>query len=328
MLLIVADINEANAAKIAKQTLTQIFPLSKPLWLMAQSGRHWVADDNRINVEKTSLANDKGRKYFAFKDLLPDCAERSAEEKCESDEYTRKKCLKSCNIYEPNKEEEEEEDEEDAVLPEFDKLFNENTFFVGQYIAAFFESLPDDESCIDEDDECEESASTGMCMTDIDEMKEMGCHRSCLFCLTPSSRELLSLGLDQIGHGESKDSDGEDSEDIEEKSDTSDGTNTVEDKPQLPKDVLKVLAGTEYYFITEVLVDDDLRPYRLSCQNFNKNCALWASKGNCDKSEYSGFMSKNCPAACQRCPQVDLSVRCPIDKETNAIDPGDLNDSK
>ena len=123
MLLIVADINEANAAKIAKQTLTQIFPLSKPSWLMAQSGRHWVADDDRINVEKTSLANDKGRKYFAFKDLLPDCDERAAEEKCESDEYTRKKCLKSCNIYEPNKEEEEEEDEEDAVLPEFDKLF-------------------------------------------------------------------------------------------------------------------------------------------------------------------------------------------------------------
>jgi hypothetical protein len=35
-------------------------------------------------------------------------------------------------------------------------------------------------------------------MTDPARMKELGCDRSCLYCLTKSSRELLSLGVDQI----------------------------------------------------------------------------------------------------------------------------------
>ena len=96
----VADISEKNAENIAKQTLTQIFPLADAKWLIAEAGRHWVGDNNH---GREDLPHSKGRKHFEFNDLLPDCAERANEGKCISDiKVTRVKCLRSCGIYEPN----------------------------------------------------------------------------------------------------------------------------------------------------------------------------------------------------------------------------------
>ena len=96
----IADISEKNAENIARQTLTQIFPLADAKWLIAEAGRHWVADNYH---GKEDLPQNKGREYFEFSDLLPDCAARANEGKCISDiKVTRAKCLRSCGIYEPN----------------------------------------------------------------------------------------------------------------------------------------------------------------------------------------------------------------------------------
>ncbi|KAL3827452.1 hypothetical protein ACHAXA_003186 [Cyclostephanos tholiformis] len=96
----VADINEKNAQNIAAQTLTQIFPLADAKWLIAEAGRHWVADNYH---GRGDLPHNKERRHFEFHDLLPDCAARAKEGKCISDiEVTRVKCLSSCGIYEPN----------------------------------------------------------------------------------------------------------------------------------------------------------------------------------------------------------------------------------
>ncbi|KAL3770125.1 hypothetical protein ACHAW5_009666 [Stephanodiscus triporus] len=96
----IADISEKNAQNIATQTLTQIFPLADAKWLMAEAGRHWVAD----NSDGTrSILHNKGRKYFSFSDSLPDCTARAKENKCITDtEFTRVECLRSCGIYESN----------------------------------------------------------------------------------------------------------------------------------------------------------------------------------------------------------------------------------
>ncbi len=40
----VADIREENLRKVAKQTLTQIFPLPDSTWLETQAGRHLAAE--------------------------------------------------------------------------------------------------------------------------------------------------------------------------------------------------------------------------------------------------------------------------------------------
>jgi prolyl 4-hydroxylase len=267
----IADITDKNAKRIAEQTLTQIFPLADARWLIAEAGRHWVSE----NYDGRSLLHNKGRNYFPFRDLLPDCTARANERKCISDiEVTRVKCVKSCGIYEPNK------------------------YEVYQYIDAFFDNLYDDEdSCIDDSDECEENARNDMCLTNPHHMEKLGCNMSCLYCLTQGSRALFSLGVEQT---------------TEESNDD---------------DVANVMAMSELYFVREVFLDDNLKNYRLACQNKDSLCAEWAAKGQCETSPGvpSGDMVKNCPAACRQCSMVDIRERCPVDEETNIFKPGDMN---
>ena len=317
----IADVHAHNAEKIAHQTLTQIFPIKDAKWVVSQTGRHWEADNN-----ETSLVTDKGRKHFVFRDMLSDCAQRAADDMCTSEEFTRRFCLRSCNIYEPNG----DEDEEKWQLPDF--YVDYENYKVGQYIDAFFDSLDnndEEEECIDESDECEEKASEGMCMTKPDKMEELGCHRSCLYCLTSSSRELFSLGKDQqVTSSVEKEEDGS-SDDNDDSSDDDD-SDDEEDELELPSsmDILEVMAKTEYYFISEVLLKDDLRQYRIACQNLKKKCSYWAAQGHCEESssEYA-YMTKNCAAACQRCPLL-VKPTCVVDESTNILQPGDLNASK
>jgi len=298
----VADIHEDNSHKIAKQTLTQIFPPSYATWLEAQAGRHWVADgDDGARGGEKSLVNDEGRKHISFVEQH-DCPERAEEGMCLTDiEYTRVKCLRSCNIFEFDLGDEEEES-----LPEFD--FDFETYVVGSSIDAFFDGLDenDDDSCIDEDDTCKEKAENGLCMTHSDEMEELGCHRSCLYCLTSSSRDSFPLGMVHVT--EEDDSDDEASED--------------EDPPS-PRDVMEIMARMEHYFVNKVLKYDDLRAYRLSCRNTHEKCSVWAAEGYCESTP--GEMGKTCSAACRNCPMVDMSVRCPANHETDIFQPGDIN---
>lgn len=53
-------------------------------------------------------------------------------------------------------------------------------------------------------------------------------------------------------------------------------------------------------------------------------CADWASQGECD--ENPSYMRLHCAAACNTCEQLDILLRCPLDKEpNNAWGPGDLD---
>lgn len=283
----IADVSDSNAEQIASTTLTQIFPLSNPNWLLAEAGRHWT---DRKDVRRRSLVNDYGRRPFSFEDKFPDCAERAAKGKCISDiEDTRKKCLRSCRVYELGYTNQE-------AATAFARVWTESV--AGKYLDEFFESLTSDEEyCFDESDECEPNARNGMCLKDPVLMKEKGCNRSCLYCITPTSKGLYSLGVDQI---------------IE---------NNDDDGPS-PTDVAEVIARTEFYIVNEVLVNETFSNHRLSCRNNEDMCSYWAAEGDCTSS--LEYMAKNCPAACRNC-LVDLNKLCPVDEDTNVFMPGDLN---
>lgn len=284
----IADLNDENAQKVADQTLTQIFPLAFAMWLMSQAGRHWG--------NGASMMTEGGRKQFDFRDHLSDCVERVEKNMCIDDpEWTRKKCLKSCKIYEPNGSVEE------TPVPEFS--FDFETFEPGQYIDEFISSLKDN-SCIDDGDEdCAELAGSGKCLTDMNGMEKAGCYRSCMYCLDRDMRDMVHLGENQILEDEEDD--------------------TEEEERPSPSDVAEVFARSEYYFVHEMLSFEDHPEYRLACQNFDTRCSYWAAQGECETNP--GYMGKNCPIACRDCAQVDLNVRCPINEENNSIQPGDIN---
>ena len=244
--------------------------------------------------------------------------------------------------------------------PEFELAHDE--YHAGEIIDAFFDGLENDEdSCQDESDECEDEAERGLCMTDPARMKEMGCHRSCLYCLTESSRELFSMGVYQLT---GRDDDEEICVDENVKKCEEDArrgyctidpdrmeengclrsclycrTSATDDdlflrgvdesikaanssRPSYAE-IAEVIAMSERYFVNEVLVNESLEMYRIECRNKNSLCALWAAQGYCESTP--GEMGENCAAACRSCPQVNFEVRCPIDESTNIFKAGDLN---
>jgi len=242
--------------------------------------------------------------------------------------------------------------------------FDYEKYEAGQYIDAFFANLPNDEdenSCVDKSNDCEEHAENGLCLSDPAKMNELGCHRSCLYCITQSSRELFSLGFEQI-IGEDDDEDLCVDDDLmfcqenarrgfctinpdlmEEKgcfksclycrtADTEDDLflqgveKSIEDsdydRPS-PRNVAEIMARTEHYFVNEVLVNASFAKYRLECQNNNALCAYWVAEGECVASPTD--MEVLCAASCRNCPLVDLETKCPIDVSTNIFKPGDIN---
>ena len=283
----IADVNYNNAWDITSQTLTQIFPLPDARWLMTQAGRHW---GDRTN---SSLVNDQGRKWFKFYDKWLDCAERVANGECESGKTTdeakviREKCMLSCHVY----------DESLNVKSNGNKTRDQYS----STLDHFFDSIGDDPSCVDESEECPDLASKGMCMTDAEGLKQLGCRFSCMFCLSSKSRDIFSLG--------------------EEQSFTEEGRESEELPTQ--EDISAVLAETETYMANEVLLYDDYEHVRVSCRNYYTECALWAAEGECDAEH--GWMRKHCPAACRDCLGVDPEVRCPVDYDSNVVGPGDIN---
>lgn len=288
----IADINAANYKQITSGTLTQIFPLPDEDWLWAQRGRHWG--------DGASLKADKGRKTFSVSDHFIDCKERAEKGMCESDsavvnkQATRKQCLKSCKVYE------DDGVEEDWYIEKFDPQKEYEEWY---YLTPFFDNSWD-YSCVDSSDECEDGVERGLCLTDPNHMKEVGCHRSCLFCFSADSRDLFFLGVEQAL--ESDDDDANEKE--------------VPD----PMDVLEAIMKTEQYLVNKVFVATDHERVRLSCRNYNEKCAIWAAQGYC--TEERAFMGKTCPAACQDCQMIDYKNRCPIDEDTNIFDPGEMSE--
>ena len=287
----VADINRMNYAQITSGTLTQIFPLPDEDWLWAQRGRHWG--------NGASMKTDKGRETFSVSDHYIDCEERRDEGMCESDsavndeKSTRKQCLKSCNVY---------VDDGSHKAWYVDRYDPEQEYEEWYYLTPFFDNRWE-YSCVDSSDECEDGAARGLCLTDPAHMKEIGCNRSCLFCIAADSRDLFSLGVTQALESDDDDANERDVPD--------------------PTKVLEVMMKTEQYLVNKVFVATDYEHVRLSCRNYDEKCAIWAAQGYCDDER--GEMGKLCPAACQDCQMIDYKNRCPIDEDTNVFGPGDMN---
>ena len=268
-----AEIDEENASMIGGM-IDSAFPLHLR-WLKSQIGRHYD-----YNNKMATMSHGRGRFQLADSDDCPD--ESSVDGQCR-DIQIRVDCPVLCNVYLP-------------------------TQTANDQIELFFASLPNDDECIDESDECSDFAASGMCMTDMEEMLEYGCYWSCLYCQVPSSAELFSLGVDQVFD---YDVDYDDEEDR---------VTRVPSKEEVTRRIDQTVA----HMIDTVLVQDDHKAYRLSCRNFKPQCSYWAESGWCDT--YEGWMGKNCPAACFTCPLVDNANRCPIDEDSNAIQPGDMNE--
>lgn len=265
----IADLNYANYRGVMESTLgRQVFPQADKDWLLAQRGRHYGYG--------SSLKTDEGRARISFFDHFLDCKERAKEGLCESDLVeTRKKCPRSCNIYERYRGRDDELWYTDMFIPG-------EEYFEGKYLNPFFDTHGDD-SCVDESDECVDDKMKGLCLTNPDHMREIGCHRSCLFCVALDSRELFSMGETQVLQS--------DDEDANEKA------------PPNPDEVLEVLVKTEQYLANKVLVESDHEYLRLSCRNYNKKCAIWSAQGYCD--EERDYMGKYCAAACQDCEMLN-----------------------
>jgi len=263
-----AEIDEVNAPMIGGM-VGSAFPLHVD-WLESQIGRHYD-----IKNEKATMSQGRRRFHLADGDDCPD--ESTVEEQCR-DIQMRVDCPVLCNVY-------------------------VSTQTANDQIELFFASLPIDDECIDESNECSDFASSGMCMTDMEEMIEYGCNWSCLYCQVPSSAELFSLGVDQVFEY-----------------DDEEGLVTRVPSHQ---EILERIDQTVTHMIGTVLVQDDHKAYRISCRNYQPQCSYWAASGWCET--YAGWMSQHCPAACFTCPLADHTKRCPVDKETNVIQPGEMN---
>ena len=264
-----AEIDEENAPIIGGM-IDSAFPLHIE-WLDSQIGRHYDHEN-----EKATMSKGRKRFHVSDGDDCPD--ESSVDEQCRYIQV-RVECPVSCDVY----------------------LQTQRT--KNRQIELFFASLPYDDECVDESDECSDSAASGMCMTEMEKMLEYGCHWSCLYCQVPSSVELFSLGKDQVFEHD-------------------DDEGLVTRVPS-HEEIQERIDQTVSHMIDTVLVQDDHKAYRISCQNNEPQCSYWAASGWCET--FVGWMGQNCPAACFSCPLADITKRCPVDKKTNVFQPGDMN---
>jgi len=86
---------------------------------------------------------------------------------------------------------------------------------------------------------------------------------------------------------------------------------------------VEVIQRSMAYLENEVLVKPEYSNVRYHCQNRHELCSFWASMGECEKNP--NYMRTNCALACQTCLHLDMEQRCPLDRSTDALHPGDLN---
>ena len=79
------------------------------------------------------------------------------------------------------------------------------------------------------------------------------------------------------------------------------------------------------YLTNVVPQDPKLRPLLGHCKLEHKDCAFWATLGECKNNP--GYMTVKCAPVCQSCDQILIENRCPIDPETmhDIWKPGDVN---
>ena len=63
----------------------------------------------------------------------------------------------------------------------------------------------------------------------------------------------------------------------------------------------EIVQSSINYYEKHILPNPKLRhKAKYTCNNFQEDCSLWASLGECDKNPE--FMLSSCPLACRSCP--------------------------
>jgi prolyl 4-hydroxylase len=154
----------------------------------------------------------------------------------------------------------------------------------------------EDTFCEDIEDQCEFWASTGECDANPDYM-HIECAKACGTCAgfrQPMLPDARTFGVAQ---------------------------QVSETKADL---IQALIDETEKYMSEEVWKDDKYERIRERCQNRHKECAFWAVLGECQANR--PFMEMECAPSCKTCINLDITFRCPFDKDAPTVwGPGDLN---
>ena len=153
-------------------------------------------------------------------------------------------------------------------------------------------------SCVDTDDRCSSWSDVGECDANAAFMRK-ACPQSCGLCNDDNGEMLHVLGAE---YGEAQLAEG----------------NRAEETRAL-------IAKTDEYMRTRVLVEDEFRSVRSDCKNRDPLCSFWAVEGECEANP--SYMIIQCAPACQSCEKVNIENRCPMDQngEEDIFKPGDLN---
>ena len=101
-----------------------------------------------------------------------------------------------------------------------------------------------------------------------------------------------------------------------------------EDAKHIEK-TLEVIAETNYYMASKVMINSDYDHIRRSCRNEHEHCVSMAAAGYCedfDENEYYYCTMTSCAPACQTCDILELIETCTPDESDNFLKHGDLDD--
>lgn len=84
------------------------------------------------------------------------------------------------------------------------------------------------------------------------------------------------------------------------------------------------IAATKKYMTEKVLVDPEFDKVRKDCKNRHKDCAFWATSGECEANPK--YMTLHCAPTCETCHLIDFDTRCPYDESVPTVwEAGDLD---
>lgn len=90
------------------------------------------------------------------------------------------------------------------------------------------------------------------------------------------------------------------------------------------EDISRIIDEMKTYMKNDIINNPGLDFLAPRCKNRHRDCALWASTGECEANP--GYMQLNCAPICKTCHMLDFKHRCPIPPDAvDAMKKGDLN---
>ena len=178
----------------------------------------------------------------------------------------------------------------------------------------------DDADCVDSNDSCQYWASIGECDKNPNYMLG-NCELSCDSCGYMKRQRARMMKRSYKSEEERKLN-----ERMQNLGRDENGIEQDLDMDNYQEEIEQVLEEMEEYKQEIVEGDDeDMKEVLAICKNNNPSCVTWASAGECENNP--AYMRFQCPLVCQKCDQLSVKTRCPLDPDTpNAWKPGSLNE--